>query len=64
MASVKIRATSCPRCSQPTTLMDLWPESRCGFCQWVLSDPGVQCVKCSTINPSEAADCRSCYSIL
>jgi hypothetical protein len=64
MASIKTTVRCCPRCSQPTTAMDAWPESVCGFCQWPLDDPGVECVRCGTLNPNEGDDCCSCARTL
>ena len=56
MASTKICVSRCPRCSQPTQPVDEWFEN-CGYCAWPLADPGVECVRCRTLNPSNDTVC-------
>ena len=51
---------ACPRCSQPTTHMDAWPDSQCGFCRWLLDDPGIECVMCRAFNRGDAQQCAGC----
>lgn len=64
MASVQTKMEHCPRCSQPTTVMDVWPGSVCGFCKWKLADPGIECVKCGTLNFSYERECDLCHQLL
>jgi len=55
---------ACPRCSQPTTHMDSWPDSQCGFCRWPLDDPGLECVMCRAFNSVNDQRCVVCSRVL
>jgi len=57
--STSIVAERCPRCSYPRDTFD----DRCGYCQWPLFDPGVECV-CGLLNLRRAEKCDQCKRAL
>ena len=63
MASVQTKAVRCPRCSQLPGPLDDWFDS-CGYCQWPLSEAGIECVQCRLLNLDDATVCKNCGGTL